>query len=474
MAETLPSMYNFDDETLASIYHVGDTRHPELPLPLPLWPLNIEDDKSDIEHFESILDSLRAFRTAPGRSEFLRGSTLLRYAEDEIRNHAKPTLIFLAVPGKIRDFTEDELRELQAITWLPHQIYESETQLETGPRPKLQIVDRGISTPLAGNSRGTLAGFVRDKKTGKLFGLTNHHVVSDDSKAIAFDEARQPPIPVLSPPSKLVLSTIERLETSIPEFRRLLYLERGAARTEEDFRSVALMEATVSASQLEYEELVKDRDQEDRRTFGNVVVSSGLDVTTYTKPDGKTYNRTKDWALISINVTESMRDRYDPETEKGNVWHRASTTCCFPVNWSLRPKPLSAASVDLKGMMVVKRGQGSGYTNGTVHGTYVDVTMDGNSCPTTEEAILPEGYSRPMMFEDTLNGERRNVRGFSVAGDSGSFIVTWSRRVIGILLGAEILTSGVRHYRMTYYTPIQDVFDDVRRCTGYDLEIVGN
>lgn len=49
---------------------------------------------------------------------------------------------------------------------------------------------------------------------------------------------------------------------------------------------------------------------------------------------------------------------------------------------------------------------------------------------------------------------------FSLPGDSGSFVCNTTQRVVGMVI------RGYDRTRTSYYTPIEDIFADIKRVTG--------
>lgn len=415
---------------------------------LPLWPLKSDDPA--IAEYESILPQLQQFRKA--RPEFLKGSTLLGYGENN--KTSVPTICLLAHAGSLRELDKEELEELGRMTTLPVEVFESRTRrcVNVSPTAKdqLDIVGVGINTSSNRSGSGTCGGFLKDTKSGKLYGLTNHHVVTDATGPITEDSKRpQEPQPIyaFSPSDRSLRMELGTITRDIEHTIVSLKSHRTIATTEDDFELIATLKENLVKLGARKQETEGELERENERMFGKVVASSGVRYETYVKEDGKTYVRTRDWALIEIDVTKEMEEKHNPNLSNDWTWSENGQ------NKTLRLLPKGYRAFTPKDIRVLKRGARTGVTSGRIHATYIELRIEGNSVDTTEEAICPENQG-DFWFSD--------------GGDSGALVVDRCGIVIGQIFGGELITRGGRNYVMSYYQPIKSILDDIREATGMD------
>ncbi len=98
------------------------------------------------------------------------------------------------------------------------------------------------------------------------------------------------------------------------------------------------------------------------------------------------------------------------------------------------------------GQIVVKFGRSTGTTVGVVSGIKTDACIPGSPAQTSEYTVVGMGG-----------------RTFANEGDSGAWVVQADGTLVGMVLAA-CLDSGV-----TYVTPIEAVFKDIKAQTGREV-----
>lgn len=102
--------------------------------------------------------------------------------------------------------------------------------------------------------------------------------------------------------------------------------------------------------------------------------------------------------------------------------------------------------------IVCKSGRSTGVTNGSVNSpieAHIVHEVDIRS---------PTGSKTIITWEHAI----ANIGPipFSLPGDSGSFVCNTTQRVVGMIFGGSDRTG------TSYYTPIGDIFADIKRVTG--------
>ncbi|KAI9926149.1 hypothetical protein MW887_004612 [Aspergillus wentii] len=169
--------------------------------------------------------------------------------------------------------------------------------------------------------------------------------------------------------------------------------------------------------------------------LGEVMAGSGLHRT---KPASEIYRSRRDWALIKM-AQDRVGDN-KPSVVSGFKY------CISPDLRFNSASPIHPGLTDF----LFKVGRSTDLTRG-VYSPLEQVRIARERDAEGEMALIAT-----LEHAITSKGEAR----FAEAGDSGSFIFTRKGDVVGMVMG------GFERKNTVYFTPIQDVLDDIREVTG--------
>ncbi|KAL1983245.1 hypothetical protein VTN96DRAFT_343 [Rasamsonia emersonii] len=172
------------------------------------------------------------------------------------------------------------------------------------------------------------------------------------------------------------------------------------------------------------------------RDAGFVTASSG---TRKVSVNGRSWPL--DWALISLYTQRPMTNTIvDVPHNSLMTWYEG-----IEINeWS--------ASNSLMGLQVSKKGRTTGWTDGTVNAIKTDLRLT-----TEEQHPKVNVYGKPISAW-AIPTSSKATTAFASRGDSGSFIVEISGKIIGLLFGAS-------YDGTAYFIPFNVVVADIEKVT---------
>ncbi|KAG4427243.1 hypothetical protein IFR05_017274 [Cadophora sp. M221] len=176
-------------------------------------------------------------------------------------------------------------------------------------------------------------------------------------------------------------------------------------------------------------------------SFGNLFMSSGF--RNRPSQDGGS-NVEMDWAICEVD-----RDRLGCNTTPCGMYKCQEISAVTP------------------GALVFSIGRTSGHQYGSVNGTKTRLLLrckDGHYRKSDEYSVVQLGRT------SNPDSEMYWIRnGIGVPGDSGAWILDQgTNNVIGQLWGRDCKKVGIDSNRsiITYFTPIRDIFEDIKDLTG--------
>ncbi|KAL8830724.1 MAG: hypothetical protein Q9170_005604 [Blastenia crenularia] len=295
-----------------------------------------------------------------------------------------------------------------------------------------------------------------------LFGLTCHHVISDDDRPIQID-SRQP-MKVCAPASvdlarrryeadekirklRQELVEISSSEEKLPTARLITWQDEkasqilGRRRTKATIRE-ALANAESNAKNLEQVEANK--------AVGTVFCSSGVTLTDTIKiPDDPANKRFAiDWALIKLNKNRQGIN----QLPVANAWP-TSLPPAFDILKAHRQVHSCAAPTPKEA--VIKNGRTTGVTHGFV--TKKRQRMD-------YPPITPNLVKNPIIGWEYMVSSSQLCQVFAWGGDSGSAVVNRLAHFLGMVICANLLQRRMEDIKAVF-TPAEILFSSIREVT---------
>lgn len=275
------------------------------------------------------------------------------------------------------------------------------------------------------NGGGTIGGYLREtSKPYRVFAVTAHHVVSQQTGAISSnDEVR-----VQSPALCDLRWKKERIDTASGKLA--LRIEGLVAEEMMGIQAGARPSSKLSTLRAEKDAIDKQGQDLDAHmardnSVGTVYALSGLRTAKWNKSDPCDSPENKlhmDWALVELD---------DPR-------------------WAANSSRLFITNGALDGTDVQKVGRITSHTLGETLGRST-VTLPGVPKTLEMRAVKKLGTGDPSFAE---------------RGDSGAWILDMKGEVLGMIFAGDPM----RH--TAYYTPLDMMLEDMKEHTGLELEVM--
>ncbi|KAL9633373.1 MAG: hypothetical protein Q9204_003425 [Flavoplaca sp. TL-2023a] len=336
---------------------------------------------------------------------------------------------------------------------------------------------------------GTLGLYVRLRAAnGKLlpwiFGLTNHHVFSN----LVGDKLVAPPLNAIDPSpdsrAEIVHPPIRDFQNSQKTFEeRGTVLEVETAMFNHDLEHHRVLQDDIRWQTMAWIEQEQKNDNaalESHQTYGQNVIgtlwaSSGREiknVLSHFNPDKGPHDLwLADWALVKMSVDCKGQNIvsvlpiksvehcliYSGKLPPASTWPRD-----HPADFDIlraHGGVFKCAQVSQGELVMFKGRTGMQFGRVLYHRPHANI-MYGTHPGGTSTAI-------GKTFEAAIIGIEDYVP-FAWNGDSGSAILNRDGHVVGILHAGQ---TAEHQRRIVYFTPIYDVFDDIKRDTGCTVEL---
>jgi hypothetical protein len=309
-------------------------------------------------------------------------------------------------------------------------------------------VNCGASVGVSGSdTAGTFGGYLRFEDDDSYYGITCHHVITRSTEPVRTQIAiHQPGDSDVTRDLENVIGIL-RIKSDILERMTATNNQRELVGLEP--RDTAPLEAEVHSMKRKVE--CKSEEAKKEARFGVLWQTSGL-VTAKWGPSEPRLTHSIDWALFRIDAHHRLGENAFPGDEefKSDMQPHLNaaemeTAVMFGTRFLYTGVELKTALK--KSDIVAMVSKNSGTRVGRYSRIKAVVMLDDSPEPTSEHVIM------------SLDGRSM----FSVKGDSGSWIINCSGKVIGMLIGGNEKTG------CTYFTPIDLLVDSVEKTTGKKL-----